>query len=123
MFSDRGSSQLQREQTTYVFFRNLLYEAEGICESLFGHVTAGPTYTGGQSDITLRDVLSFFSGAEIIPPLGFDDATLSFNEENPYPTASTCGLALTLPSKYQKYEDFKEHFIFAMCNHGGFGLY
>ena len=93
MFSDRGSSQLQREQTTYVFFRNLLYEAEGICESLFGHVTAGPTYTGGQSDITLRDVLSFFSGAEIIRPLGFDDATLSFNEENPYPTASTCGLA------------------------------
>ena len=50
----RGSSQLQREKTTYVFF----YEAEGICKSLFGHVTAGPTYAGGQSDNTLRDVVS-----------------------------------------------------------------
>ena len=74
-------------------------------------------------DILLKDVLSFFTGAEMIPPLGFEEATLSFNEENPYPTASTCGLALTLPSKYQKYGEFKEHFIFAMCNHGGFGLY
>ena len=30
MFSNQGSSQLQREQTTYVFFRDLLYEVEGI---------------------------------------------------------------------------------------------
>ena len=30
MFSDQGSSQLLREQATYVYFRDLWYEAEGI---------------------------------------------------------------------------------------------
>lgn len=79
--------------------------------------------SGGEVDITLKDVLSSFTGAESISPLGFNDATLSFNDENPYPTSSTCSQCLTLPSKYEKYADFKEHFIFALCNHGGFGLY
>ena len=60
-------------------------------------------------DILLNDILSFFTGDEMIPPLGFEEATLSFNEDNPYPTASTCGLAL--PSKYQKYDDKEDLFL------------
>ena len=37
---------------------------------------------GGDLEISMADVLSFFTGAEHIPHLGFDDATLNFNHEN-----------------------------------------
>lgn len=74
-------------------------------------------------DVVLSEVLAFFTGAESIPPLGFESATLTFNPYNPYPTASTCGLCLTIPTKYETYDEFKQHFLFAMCNHGGFGLF
>ena len=72
----------------------------------------------GDTDLTMGGVLSYFTGADSIPPLGFDDATLSFNNTNPYPTASTCTLCLTLPTMYQDYASFKEHFIFALCKIG-----
>jgi len=80
-------------------------------------------YVGGELEISMGDILSFFTAAEYIPPLGFDNATLNFNDKNPYPTASTCGLCLTLPTKYHdNYYEFKDKFVFAMQNHGGFGL-
>lgn len=112
-FSERGCSQLQREQSTYVFFRDLLYEVEGECNVCFCTKIpcTVPCHLGGELDITLKDVL------EIIPPLGFDDATLSFSDTNPYPISSTCGQPSTVT------EDFKENFMFAVCNHGGFGVY
>ena len=78
---------------------------------------------GGELEIGLGDILSFFTGAENIPPLGFEAVTLNFSPDNPYPTSSTCGLCLTLPTKYYNYNTFKENFVFAMQNHGGFGLY
>jgi hypothetical protein len=74
-------------------------------------------------DVTLEDILSFFTGASHPPPLGFPDATLNFNPTNIYPTASTCSLCLTLPTKYESFDTFKEAFVFAMQCHGGFGLY
>lgn len=72
----------------------------------------------------LGNCLSFFTGASQIPPTGFDIAsTLNFNSINIYPTASTCALTLTLPTKYHSsYLLFKEKVLFAFCNHGGFGL-
>ena len=45
---------------------------------------------------------SVFTGANTIPPLGLDNAMLSFNHTNPYPAASTCGLWLSLPTMYSK---------------------
>ena len=81
-------------------------------------------FAGGDLEIiSMGSILSFFTGADHIPPLGFDEATLNFSDNNPYPTASTCALCLTLPTKYHgSYADFKENFTFAMHNHGGFGL-
>ena len=67
-------------------------------------------------------VLVFFAGAEVIPPLGFSEVTLNFNHANPFPTASTCGLTLILPTKYTQYESFKNNFMYAITNSGGFGL-
>ena len=73
--------------------------------------------------VKLSTVLSFVTGAEEIPPLGFPhDATLGFSETNPYPTASTCAIQFTLPSKYSVYEYFRQYILYAMVNHGGFGL-
>ena len=78
---------------------------------------------GGDSEVSMGDILSFFTGAEDVPPLGFNDATLNFNDNNPYPTASTCGLILTLPTQYYtSYDAFKVNFIFGVRNNGGFGL-
>ena len=83
------------------------------------------TSTAGH--ITLETVLSFFTGAEEIPPGGYGALVqphLNFNDIQPYPTASTCAIALTLPTKYydQPYDAFKRAMDIAMTCHGGFGL-
>ena len=74
--------------------------------------------------VFLEDCLSFFTGARKIPPTRFIYAcTLTFNNVNIYPTASTCALILTLPTQYyESYSVFKQKMLFALLNHGGFGL-
>ena len=80
--------------------------------------------TGACDSVSLQDVLSFFSGAAKIPPLGFDPLpSLSFSDNAVYPTASTCALRLTLPTRYSDdYESFKYNMTQALTMHGGFGL-
>ena len=72
----------------------------------------------------LGDCLAFFTGASHIPATGFFvPCTLNFSCTNPYPTASTCALTLTLPTMY--HDDsvaFLEKMLFAIFNNGGFGL-
>ena len=71
--------------------------------------------------MTLSTIMNFFTGAEEIPPSGFStEPTLYFNTDL-YPTASTCGVELTLPSIYSRYEDFKRNMDIALQSHGGFG--
>ena len=81
-------------------------------------------FTGGSLITTLNQFLNFFTGASEIPPTGFDTHfTLRFSDEIEFPTAVTCSLSLTLPTKYfNDHEVFKERFTFALLNHGGFGL-
>ena len=68
-------------------------------------------------------VLSFFSGADDIPPLGYPtEPQLNFNPMSRYPTASTCALQLTLPTCYEQYGPFKSALDVASKMHGGFGL-
>lgn len=72
--------------------------------------------------VTLSTVMSFFTGSDSIPPLGLPDAVLSFNKDNMFPTASTCALELTLPTKLLSYDEFKHKCDIAFTMHGGFGL-
>jgi len=66
--------------------------------------------------------LRFFTGSERIPPEGFSECTLCFNAKNKYPMSSTCGLNLTLPTKYvDNYEEFKRNMIYGFKHNGGFG--
>jgi hypothetical protein len=67
-------------------------------------------------------VLSFFTGADAVPPPGYQSVTVNFNN-NPkitLPTASTCAVELTLPTGHTQYEGFKKA---AFTMHGGFGLF
>ncbi len=70
--------------------------------------------------------MAFMTGGEEIPPGGFDcfiSPCLNFNDEQPYPTASTCSITMTLPTKYMTdYSRFKTAMNVAMKCHGGFGL-
>ena len=70
----------------------------------------GAAVVEGDETVTLSlgDCLSFFTGAEQVPPAGFDrECTLNFNSSNIYPTASTCALVLTLPTMYYDTYDTK----------------
>ncbi len=76
-----------------------------------------------QPELTLEDILIFFSGSEEVPPLGFvPSPTISFNNTSIYPKASTCAFTLILPTKYDNYMEFKDKTIFGIKNNGGFGL-
>ena len=79
--------------------------------------------TGHSCEATLGDVLSFYTGADMIPLLGFPiSCTLSFNKDNVMPVASTCALELTLPTKYHNdFKQFKEKMLEGILWHGGFG--
>ena len=65
--------------------------------------------------VTLPMALGFFTGAEEMPPLGFPhEPTLVFSDTNPYPTALTCAIQLTLPTKYNTYAEFRRSMSYAM---------
>jgi len=67
--------------------------------------------------------MSFFSGADDIPPMGYPhEPLINFNPDSAYPTASTCALQLTLPTCYPEYVAFKRALDTAFTMHGGFGM-
>lgn len=73
--------------------------------------------------IELCNIVNFFSGADEAPPMGFPfEPELNFNDFNHYPTASTCAVQLTLPTKFDNYIDFKRSLNTGFLFHGGFGL-
>ena len=74
-------------------------------------------------DLSLKTVLSFFTGAEEIPTTGFGEApSLAFSHsDSPFPTASTCATQLVLPTKNKDQTSFNDKMIYGLLNHGGFG--
>ena len=74
-------------------------------------------------NVSLGMVMSFFSGADDIPPIGYRrPPEINFNPTSPYPTSSTCALQLTLPTGYSEYGPFKRALDTAFTMHGRFGL-
>ena len=74
-------------------------------------------------DISLKNVLRFFTATEIPPPLGCNPTpSLRFNPSIVY--RSYClALELTLPTKYyDDAESFNEKVMYGVRNHGGFGF-
>ena len=75
-----------------------------------------------EEKVSLAMILSFFTGADSVPPCGYDQVVLNFSATSPYPTASTCAMELTLPTQYDEYVGFKKSLNVAFTMHGGFGL-
>ena len=71
--------------------------------------------------VSLETILYFFTGAEEIPPEGFNNPpTLSFNPDEVFPTSSTCAVELTLPTQYSgDYGRVKEMLDIGFICHGG----
>lgn len=65
----------------------------------------------------------FFSGANRVPPLGFEkQPTISFITDSKLASASTCDLQLRIPTVHGKnYENFKEGLILSIKGNDGFG--
>ena len=76
-------------------------------------------------ELSLGQILNFFSGSAYPPPMGFDaPASIHFNCTSEFPLATTCAIQLILPTKhYDNPGVFRERMIYAMTNHGGFGLH
>jgi hypothetical protein len=75
-------------------------------------------------DKELMECLAFFTCCDRIPPWGFSQTcTLNFSDTIVYPSSSTCGFSLTLPTKYDQYNEFRSKTLCAFTDHGGFGLY
>lgn len=82
------------------------------------------SFVAVNSEVTLEELLVFFSGCNKIPPCGFGDRPrLNFSSEDVFPTASTCVPMLTLPTRYHNDpQAFYDKVVYAIQNHGGFGL-
>ena len=68
----------------------------------------------------LEDVLTFFTGADQVQPLGFlKPPQLHFLHDKKCTFATA--LVLSLPTCHSAYEDFQEKMILSFRVHGGFG--
>lgn len=81
----------------------------------------------GQNDeggVTPSKILSFITGAEKPPPMGFaQQPTIRFIEDKTkiLPTASMCALSLYLPLPLTEYQSFQHNMDMAILNTIGFG--
>ena len=81
----------------------------------------------GQNDeggVTPSKILSFITGAEKPPPMGFaQQPTIRFIEDKTkiLPTASTCVLSLYFPLPLTEYQSFQHNMDMAILNTIGFG--
>ena len=71
--------------------------------------------------VTLKNVLTFFTGADSFPPSGYDALILNFNATTLYPLASVCGLELIIPTRYNDYDSFKRSLDVGFTMNGGYG--
>ncbi|XP_033759569.1 G2/M phase-specific E3 ubiquitin-protein ligase-like [Pecten maximus] len=64
---------------------------------------------GGSTGISLDKVLSFWTGAASIPPLGFEKSLdVSFGSTKQFPTAHTCALILTIWRGFDDPDEFQD---------------
>ncbi|KAK0134357.1 G2/M phase-specific E3 ubiquitin-protein ligase [Merluccius polli] len=120
IYSVAGSSRRSAEERAVAFWRDWLVDIEE------GEAVL---HVDGQEPVklTLEVVLAFATGAERIPPLGFDpNPTLDFlhdfvnNNKRVFPEANTCALVLRLPL-HGNYEDFSSHMLSGILQSPTFG--
>uniref|UniRef100_A0A087YJY6 HECT domain-containing protein n=1 Tax=Poecilia formosa TaxID=48698 RepID=A0A087YJY6_POEFO len=98
VFSPLGSNARRAENLTLMFWRDWLIEAGD-----------------GSRPISLQNILTFVSGVDLIPPLGFPErpqieflhAPLENGSRRRYPEANTCSVVMRL-SIHETFEEFQE---------------
>ncbi|KAK2558005.1 G2/M phase-specific E3 ubiquitin-protein ligase [Acropora cervicornis] len=75
----------------------------------------------GDAKATLGEVLSFVTGADVPPPLGFGCSSFITFTDRTLPTADTCTPVLHLPTVHRSYDKFKEIMDFSILNSPYFG--
>lgn len=78
----------------------------------------------GVIELHLGDLLSFITGADHNPPLGFEvtpEIDFSNDPRRDYPIASTCSNTIYLPLHLTEYENFKNKMDEAMISGHGYG--
>uniref|UniRef100_A0A8C9YPL1 HECT domain-containing protein n=1 Tax=Sander lucioperca TaxID=283035 RepID=A0A8C9YPL1_SANLU len=74
-----------------------------------------------ENDVSLEDILVFFTGCDSIPALGFSPKpSLEFITHSRFPVANTCENILRIPV-HAEYTDFRSDMNFAIRNSPGFG--
>ena len=76
---------------------------------------------GGDAQVSLGDVLSFATGANVPPVLGFDHSPVIAFTDMAFPTANTCAMILRLPTLYDNYDEFKGKMDYGVLNSPCFG--
>ncbi|XP_073340316.1 G2/M phase-specific E3 ubiquitin-protein ligase-like [Pagrus major] len=101
--SERGSNAFQEECRTLAFWQDYLQDAEF------------------ENDVSLGDILVFFTGCDSVPALGFSPKpSLEFITHSRFPLANTCENILRIPVN-AVYTAFKSDMDFAIRNSPGFG--
>lgn len=81
--------------------------------------------SAGQTEVALEELLSFWTGANTLPPLGFQNKLeIQFvNSDSPrLPKAYTCGLVLELCRGLSDPDLFRQDMVKAITWSGGFHL-
>ncbi|XP_053190794.1 uncharacterized protein LOC128374565 [Scomber japonicus] len=103
-WSEMGSNNRADENRVVAYWRDYLQDAEE---------DEGPPKLG--------DILSFATGCDVMPPIGFSPKPSLEFQRGRYPIANTCVNCLRIPL-HQSYEDFKSNMDFAIRNTQGFGM-
>ena len=68
-----------------------------------------------------ENLLSFFTGLDSEPPLGFVPRPRLLFTDALLASSNTCGYKLYLPLNNSTYELFKYRMVLSLMGHGGFG--
>ena len=128
MFSPANTPLRAKEENAYVFFLDFADECEGklivkpkMLYYNFPNTDKEVITPNGEIVVTPAHILAFFTGADKIPPLGFNQkATMVFHCEV-LATASTCAMELRIPYRYTEYTQFRSSMIESLISNGGFG--
>jgi hypothetical protein len=109
-YSESVSNDREKEETTVYSFELFLKDLDD----------------SELPDLTLEDLLVFITGADAVPPLGFESPlTIEFYdmEKNVrrLPHASTCSMSLSIPRGIEGPMEFKELMCAALLGCFGFG--
>ena len=77
-------------------------------------------FSEGEIECKLHDILVFCSGADHVPPIGFDTTpkiTFLYSGTSFLPTASTCDITVRLPTTNNNYDVFEQYIILGLKGH------